>query len=127
MRLLLALLLAAATDPDGRIVVSAEELARAYYENVVAADARFKGKALTVTGRVDRIQRHIENPDPELPVVLLNTGDETGIGYIVCLWKKGEPESPLASVKKGARITLHCVGAGGPVNVELRDCRLARG
>lgn len=113
---LLALaVLAAMTIPR----LTAEQLAREYSENEIAADSRYKGKRLRVTGLVDHVQRHFE--DRSLPEILLDAG-ETPVGYVVCLMRKGEPEAPLTSLRKGSRVALECTGDGMPANIELRDC-----
>jgi hypothetical protein len=99
------------------IKVTAIDLFRAYKDNEVAADERYKGKILEVSGAVDNIGKDIM----DTPYVTLDTGDV--ISTVQCMFGD-EHKAELASLKKGDRVTIkgECQGKLG--NVLLRDSTL---
>jgi hypothetical protein len=86
-------------------IVTVAELVRAYDENTVAADAKFKDKEFQVSGTIDDINTDIIGN----PYVTLRGGNELmppQFGF-----DKGSNEA-LAKLKKGMKVTMVCTGQG---------------
>lgn len=98
------------------IDVTAAELLRAYGENEVAADQRFKGKTLRVSGRVGNVGKDIANH----PYVTLG---ESGLRSVQAFFSPAT-ESQLIPLKKDTQIVVEgrCDGLFG--NVLLKDAML---
>lgn len=101
-----------------RLPVTARELFRAYDGNEVAAQARFGGKSLAVTGTVQSIDLDMTND----PVVRLETDNQ-----FMAAAAPLEDKAAAAALTKGQSVTLWCEDVsevlGSP---QLRDCVLAR-
>jgi hypothetical protein len=111
------------TDPKGgpplaAIPVTAEELDRAYEDNVVAADAKYKGKVLHLTGQVFKIARNKPS------VVTIEFETEAG-DTIDCDFPK-DAQAPLAMVAPGDTIIVRgtCRGRSDDDIVSLSNCTL---
>jgi len=104
-------------DYSNPITVSATDLMQAYVDNAVAADGKYKGKAVIVTGTIQNIGKDIM----DTPYVALDT-DEL-IFCVQCLFSRGD-EAKLSSLRKGKRIAIggKCDGALG--NVMIKYCVL---
>ncbi|MBN9117732.1 MAG: hypothetical protein J0I06_00930 [Planctomycetes bacterium] len=105
-----------AGPPAAPVPVTAEELERAYDENVVAADAKYKGKVLQLTGRVFKVVRNRPG------VVTIEF--ETDAGETVdCDFATKESQTPLAAVTAGDTIVVRglCKGRSDDV-VTLGNC-----
>lgn len=105
---------AANTPPDA--IVTAEELLDAYKANEVAADERFKGKVLEVSGQIDTIGKDIL----DTPYVTLSAGADT-FGSIQAMFSKDDL-SRLSSLTKGRPITVRCRVKGKMMNILLDEC-----
>jgi len=99
------------------IRVTASELYAAYYQgNAIAADAKYKGKTLEVSGTVTAVDKDI------LGIPYL----ELGVMYIVgvrCNFRS-EDESTLAQLHVGQAVTVRGICTGYLVDVTLEDCSL---
>lgn len=96
------------------ILVDVDELYNHYENNIVAADEKYKGKILTVKGKINAISRDITN---KLFVIL----GEGIIGKVQCFILESN-EKFVAKIKKGDNITLTGVCNGKVLIVELKDC-----
>lgn len=106
-----------ASAAGGAISVNADDLFKQYETNEVAADAKYKGKTLAVTGTIDKIGKDILNT----PYVSLKSRNP--IMGVQCMF--GEDQSAaLAQLSPGKKITVagSCEGKMG--NVILRDCSI---
>ena len=83
--------------PD--VTVGAKELLHAYHENQVAADARFKGKRLRVSGSVYNVTTGFLGG----VTVAIDGGGQFEIIKVQCEFDKAT--EGMASLKKGDRIT----------------------
>lgn len=94
--------------------ISARDLYSEYEQNEVAADNKFKGKKLAVTGVIKDIGNDILNDS----YITLNTGNL--IGDVQCYLDKNE----VAKLSKGQIVTVigKCTGLFG--NVGLKNCKL---
>lgn len=98
------------------IKITARELFKAYDANEVAADSKFKGKPIEVTGVVESISSDIADE----PVVQLAGGE-----MFQMVHANGLDTVTAAGLSKGQEITLACTGAGEVIGMpSLSDCSL---
>jgi hypothetical protein len=106
----------APAQEEPAIAVTSKELAKAYEENEIAADQQYKGKRLAVTGTVTGIDSDLMNK----PVVHLNTANE-----FMSAGASGLPIEVAATLKKGQKVTLLCIGNGEVMTMpQLDECTL---
>ena len=102
--------------PKSDIVVSAMELDKEYKANEVAADEKYKGKTLEISGTVESIQKDFMDD----PFVVLTTG-EYAFGVNCSL----ENKSDAINLKKGQKVTFIGEGAGMSVGFPMvTGCKL---
>ncbi|WKZ83960.1 OB-fold putative lipoprotein [Ralstonia pickettii] len=94
---------AAAAEPP--LPVKAQELFGAYEDNEVAADQKYKDKSLLVTGTVQSIDKDFTDSI----VVKLASGNPF---MAVHAYLDDQHAAMAASLKKGAKVALVCVGDG---------------
>lgn len=87
------------------IDVTARELEKAYAENEVAADERYRGKVLRVSGVIDQISKDALGE----MVVMLRSPNV--MGGVHCTFDDKQ-KSQVASLKKGQKVTLRGRGTG---------------
>jgi len=109
------------STPSGADIesVEASALAKQYKANEVAADGKYKGRVLRVSGRVVDIKKDILDQ----PYVLLK-----GVGTIEgvqCFFSKKQ-EKELSNLEKGTQITVSGKCDGLLLNVLLKNCALVR-
>ncbi len=105
-----------AAPPADAIKVTARELFKAYDANEVAADSKFKGKSIEITGVVEAITSNITDE----PVVQLAGGE-----MFQMVHANGLDTATAAGLSKGQEITLACTGAGEVIGMpSLSDCSL---
>jgi hypothetical protein len=103
-------------SPDGVLSVGAVRLWRDYEENEVAADTRYKGQRLSVTGTVVSIERDYEGR----PVLHLFGGNAL-FPSMATLNKADIPAA--AQLKKGDQVVVRCIGAGREMRMpQLERC-----
>ncbi|WP_296223201.1 OB-fold protein [Ralstonia sp. UBA689] len=96
--------------------VKAEALFRAYDDNEVAADQKYKGKSLLVSGTVQSIDKDFTDGI----VVKLGAGNPF---MPVHAYLDKEHEAVAASLKKGAKVAWVCTGGGRIIGSPvLRKC-----
>lgn len=99
------------------IKVSAQQLYAEYKENEVAADQKYKGKTLEISGTINNIGKDIiDNPYITLDV------DEL-IASVQCSFKKSE-EDVVANLKKGQEVIVIGKGNGFLLNVQVKDSKI---
>ena len=76
------------------IVVTPNELMRAYQQNSLRADEQFKGKILQVTGRITAFDRSLDGR----PVVILNNG--INVNFI------RSEENKVLNLSRGQTVTI---------------------
>ena len=106
-----------ALAPD--YVLTAQQLFSEYEANEVAADLKYKGKVLLVTGVVTDIGKDIfDTPFIEMSL------DQFGLEGVKCNFAENEVPG-IASISKGQTLTMKGKGDGKPIfAVELRGCTL---
>lgn len=102
------------------IKISAEELFVEYEKNGVAADNKFKGKEIEVSGEIETIDKDLSE---EMFVKL--KGDELGLLGVQCFFRD-KNNADLSNLKKGDQITIFGIGNGKTINVELKKCKLKK-
>lgn len=110
---------AAAQQPVAAIKVTALALSTAYKDNEVAADAKYKGQTVEITGTVDTIGKDIL----DTPYIALATTQYAIIDRIQCMFSKSD-EPQLAAVTKGQSITLRGEVTGKIGNVIVNGCSI---
>jgi hypothetical protein len=111
-----AQLAAPVKSPDGLVSVGAVRLWRDYEENEVAADTRYKGQRLRVTGTVVNIERDYQGR----PVLHLFSGNPI-FQTMATLDKADIPAA--AQLKKGDQVSVRCIGAGREMRMpQLERC-----
>lgn len=96
--------------------VTAKQLLADYQENEIAADAKYKGQALRVNGKVTRISKDIF----DAPLVDLATSNE-----FMPVYATFTNEGALAELKRGQQVTVRCRSKGvSMAHPLLEDCVL---
>ena len=114
------------------VVVAAADLLKEFQKDPAAADAKYKGKYLELTGIVERIGKEREFT----PFIILNAGDQKGDPK-----EKGDPkpevkvecffefavgdkayQARIDGLKKGQQIIVRGEYSGQVSNVQLRMC-----
>jgi hypothetical protein len=108
-----------AKPPSIDAKVTASELFEAYEKNEIAADDRYKGKLLEVSGKIDNIGKDILDS----PYVTLSVGGKFQIMGVQAFFDEASL-SRLADLSKGQAVTLQCRCDGKFGNVMLKDCTL---
>jgi len=111
---------AQAGESEARIEIAttAVQLFEGYAENEVAADSLFRGAPLRVTGTVQAVQVDVMDK----PVVLL---DGDGFSHVQA---NGLTRDAAGTLRKGASITLVCVGGGSTLGSPMLDeCAIEAG
>jgi hypothetical protein len=108
---------AAETPKQADIVISAPQLYKDYEANGVAADQKYKGKLVEVSGTVDNIDKDILD---EIYVTL--KGDEY-FGSVQCYFAD-EFTDQTAKLTKGQKLTVIGTCDGKIMNVLMKDCSI---
>lgn len=112
---------AAKKDAANTIAISAGELIKSFEDNELAADQRFEGKKLKVTGVVDKVDTDLLDSDKYL--LYFNGGGDFEFLSVSC---EDLPKKVLAGLSKGDNVTI--VGKfddGGDLGVTLKKCKMA--
>lgn len=107
---------AVAEPAEEAIVVTANELFEAYQNNEVAADQKYKGKSLEVTGTVASIDSGVGDK----AIVQLTTSNQ-----FMPIAAQGDKKftEHAATISKGDEVTLDCKGDGEVAGfVQLGKC-----
>lgn len=94
--------------------IEARTLIAEYANNSVAADAKFKGRWLEITGTITDIGTDILGS----PYVTLHRR----IDAVQAMFTRNRDERLVGSFSKGQEITITCRGDGKLLNVLVRDC-----
>jgi len=108
-------------DSGGSAVAATEITAGALYAeydaNEVAADEKYKGQFIIVSGTIDTIAKDI------MDTMYITLDNDAGIGQIQCMFSDAH-KSQLANAKKGQSVRVKGKCSGKMMNVILRGCRL---
>jgi len=107
--------------PEEVIQISAVQLSEKYNANTVAADAKYKGKTLAISGVIDNIGKDIL----DTPYIVLK-GRELSLFGVQCMFSRAD-ESKLASLSKEQNITLQGKVSGEIIgNIVVRGCQIVK-
>jgi len=96
--------------------LTGEQLHSEYEANKIAADTKYEGKVVTVTGTVSSIGKDVTD---NAYVVI----DGMGLNGVQCLFPEGQ-ESKLSQLSKGQEIVAKGKVSGQMGNVLVRNCTL---
>ncbi len=99
--------------------LSAAALINAYEANEVAADEKFKGAIVQVTGKIESVGKDFTGD----PYVSIGSGKDFELTHVQAIFT-GDDVKPLAKLKKGAEVTVQCTCNGKLMNVLLKECSL---
>ncbi len=103
------------------IKITAPELCSAYRANEVAADIKYKGKIIKVTGVIDSIGRDAFRT----AYFTLTSGGKYGLKTVWCTFNlKDEPQ--LAQLTRGQKVTVQGKCEGEQTYIRMGDCILTR-
>lgn len=102
------------------IKVTATKLADDYKANEVAADAKYKGNLVEVSGTIGTIGKDIT----DTPYVTLTIG-QYDILSVQCMFGRND-QTALATLAKGQSITLQGEVSGKLGNVLVRGCKIVQ-
>jgi hypothetical protein len=106
------------------VVVSATQLLQEFQNDAAAADKKYKGKYLEISGVVERSGQDGSG----IPFVILHAGDENAKLKIECFFElaEEEDENRIEGLRKGQAITVRGEYEGRVSNLQVRDCVLVK-
>lgn len=103
-----------AFDDEKPIDVTAAELVQAYEDNEVGADSKYKGKKLRISGVITSIDSGYN----DMPIVQLEGKQFKGVSV------NGLDKTAASNLKKGAKVSFICKGAGEVIGFpSVDDCK----
>lgn len=104
----------------GGMEVTAEQLLKEYSEDDDAADKRYEGKKILLTGEIDEIRQTTE----DRPELMFSSAHHFRFNSIFATMTRDQAAA-VAKLKRGDRVELACVGDGEILNSPLLvECRL---
>ena len=97
--------------------LSANDLYGAYDKNEVAADSKYKGKVVVITGTIQDIGKDI------MDQAYIVVGGEGFLDGVQCTFSEGE-QGTVAGLSKGQRVTVKGLVTGKMGNVQLGSARV---
>ncbi len=102
------------------MAVKAAQIVKEFEDNELAADTKYKGKTLRITGVVDEIDTDLWDEDKY--ILSLGDGGDFEFLFVNC---NDMSTKELSTLKKGETVTV--IGEfddGGDLGVEVKDCHL---
>lgn len=101
------------------VAIDAKVLTKEYDDNELAADGKYKGKSLAVTGKISNIAETLGN-------ITVSLEGHEFTKTVMCSFEESEKAS-VAALKKGEKATLIGTGDGstGGLYVGLQNCKVA--
>jgi len=109
------------SQPMAPIEIAASALYSEYDANEVAAEAKYEGRILRVTGVIRSIGIEILGR----PYIVLTSEDEYEVWGVQCIFDE-EHKPEIARLAEGQRITIQGKCEGYLINVLLKDCSIIR-
>jgi len=110
----------APTPPSEIIKVTALKIYNDYKDNEVSADAKYKGKTVSVSGQINTIGKDII----DTPYVSLDT-EQYSIMMVQCMFSQKDLVE-LGGLSKGQKVTLQGEVSGKLGNVLIRGCQVVK-
>ena len=106
------------------VVVAAADLLKEFQDDPTAADRKYAGKYLELTGVVERSGQGQYN----LPFVVLHAGDDTARVKVECFfgYMTAPDQARVKRLTKGQTITVRGEYDGQVSNLQVRECVLAQ-
>jgi uncharacterized protein YqgC (DUF456 family) len=101
--------------------VTAIQLAEDYKANEIAADAKYKGKLLEISGIVGSIGKDILST----PYITFQTEQYAIINQVQCMFAKTD-EQVLANLSKGQSVTVTGEVSGSVGNIIVNGCKVIK-
>lgn len=112
----------ASVREESVLIVTAFKMAADYKANEVAADAKYKGKLVEISGTVDTIGKDVI----DTPFIAFATENQYEIiNRIQCMFGSNDVEV-LSSISKGQKITLRGKVSGALGNIIVKDCEIVK-
>lgn len=108
---------AAAPTSAPVITASVAQMLSDYEKNELAADQKYKGRRVKMTGRVASIEEMMGQS-----FVTLGTGKAFEAIHVQAFFDK-EQKPTLARLNKGQKLTITCLIDGQSINVTARECQ----
>ena len=106
----------AVTSQDPVATLTAKELFKAYEDNEVSADAKYKDKIVQVSGVIEDIGKDLTDS-----IYVILRVDPHGIGGIQCFFSDSDA-GRVANFRKGQHLTVKGKCSGKMMNVLIRGC-----
>ncbi len=91
-----------------------------YAEDATAADARYSGQLLKISGVVSRVET---NDAMDVHYIILVSTDQEQLQSIRCVFdKKYGPE--LSRLEKGQKATIQGIYEGSLIDFRMKDCAI---
>ncbi|MCY7345065.1 MAG: OB-fold putative lipoprotein [Pyrinomonadaceae bacterium] len=109
---------APAAPTEKPIVVQARVMTKDYDENELAADGKYKGKMITVSGKIENIAETMGN-------VTVSLAGHDMVKSVMCSFEESE-KTNVAKLKKGQQATLVGIGDGMTMGLYagLQKCKV---
>lgn len=109
---------ATATQADKPVSIAAKDLTKAYDDNELAADQKYKGKSLAVSGKIENIAETFGN-------ITVSLQGHNMVLTVMCSFEDSE-KSNVTALKKGQQTTLVGVGEGmtAGLYVGMQKCKI---
>lgn len=102
------------------VKVRAAKILKEFDDNEAAADAKYKGKHLRVTGKVGKVDTELL--DDSQYIIEIGSGDPYEFTYVNC---DDQTSAVAAKIKKGQKVTVTAdFEDGGDLGVEVKNCNL---
>ena len=105
--------------PVATLKVTATQISEDYKANEVAADVKYKGKTVEISGLVGDIGKDIL----DTPYVTFQTEQYAIVNQVQCMFSKTD-EQKLTNLSKGQKITLTGEVSGKLVSVIVKGCEI---
>lgn len=108
----------AKSEEEEVVVVSAEDLAKAFEDNEVNANQLYKGKMVEVTGTIADIGEMLGST-----YITLNAAEDFALTQTQCFFSDKDQINKIASLSKGDTVTIIGKVDGKSINVGVDDCK----
>ena len=99
-----------------KFTLTATALCKAYEDNEIAADSKYKGEIVLISGTIKSIEKMFGQS-----FVVLGSGSNSIYFNVQCFFEKSN-EGQLASLSKGQRVRIKGVVSGKSMNISVNDC-----
>lgn len=109
----------AITKAEPAFTVTPDQICEEYDENEIAADEKYKGKLIRVSGYVEDVGKDVLDD----MYISFKRNSEWEFGTVQCYFSE-KHANKLSGIKKGSQISIQGTGDGLFGNVFLRNCTI---